>query len=148
MEGRLRNPGANLRTTFTKIIGRAGVKPWPRLFHNLRASCACDWVERFPAHVVAGWLGHSPLIAARHYLQTRDAHFDLATGMNKSGAESGAPEAQNAAQQPSAPDRADSHDPSEVPVEAEDSQCDATPCEAVQCELVGDKGLEPSTSRV
>lgn len=75
---RLRDPATNLRTHFLRIIGRAGVKPWPRLFHNLRASCACDWVERFPAHVVAGWLGHSPLIAARHYLQTRDAHFDLA----------------------------------------------------------------------
>lgn len=77
---RLRDPAMNLRTTFGKIIARAGLKPWPRLFHNLRASCACDWVEDVPAHVVAGWLGHSPTIAARHYLQTRDAHFDLAVG--------------------------------------------------------------------
>ncbi|MCE9591273.1 MAG: site-specific integrase [Planctomycetes bacterium] len=77
---RLHTPGMNLRTTLHKIINRAGEKPWPRLFHNLRASCACDWVERFPNHVVAGWLGHSPLIAATHYLQTRDAHFDAATG--------------------------------------------------------------------
>ena len=77
---RLRDPKVNLRTTFYKIIAKAGATPWPRLFHNMRASCATDWVERFPAHVVAGWLGHSPLIAARHYLQTRDAHFDMATG--------------------------------------------------------------------
>ena len=28
----------NLRTTFTKIIKRAGETPWPKLFHNLRAS--------------------------------------------------------------------------------------------------------------
>ncbi len=83
---RLRDPAMNLRTTFGKIIARAGVKPWPRLFHNMRASCACDWVEDFPAHVVAGWLGHSPLIAARHYLQTRDAHFDLAAGMGEAAA--------------------------------------------------------------
>lgn len=71
----------NLRTTFRKIIARAGVKPWPRAFHNMRASCATDWVERFPAHVVAGWLGHFSLIAATHYVQTRDAHFDLAAGV-------------------------------------------------------------------
>jgi integrase len=77
---RLGDPTMNLRTQFERIIAKAGVKPWPRLFHNMRASCATDWVERFPAHVVAGWLGHSPLIAARHYLQTRDAHFDLAVG--------------------------------------------------------------------
>ena len=77
-------------THFRRIIARAGLKPWPRLFHNLRASCATDWVERFPAHVVAGWLGHSPLVAARYYLQTRDAHFDLATGGAEGGAKSGA----------------------------------------------------------
>src|SRR5579872_856397 len=27
---------ANLRTTFEKIVRRAGLQPWPRLFHNLR----------------------------------------------------------------------------------------------------------------
>ncbi len=53
-------------------------EPWPRLFHNMRASCATDWAEALPAHVVAKWLGHSPLVAAKHYLQTRDAHFEVA----------------------------------------------------------------------
>ena len=28
----------NLRTQFERIIKRAGLEPWPRLFHNLRAS--------------------------------------------------------------------------------------------------------------
>ncbi len=136
---RLRDPATNLRTHFLRIIGRAGVKPWPRLFHNLRASCACDWVERFPAHVVAGWLGHSPLIAARHYLQTRDAHFDMATGAvpagaetgpDESGAKSGARAAQNAALHPSAPDCAGSPESSESPCLAGVSQADASECEA------------------
>jgi hypothetical protein len=45
---------------------------------------------------VAGWLGHSPLIAAQHHLRTRDAHFDLATGA-ENGAHSGAPAAQQPA---------------------------------------------------
>lgn len=145
---RLRDPRMNLRTHFRRIIARAGVKPWPRLFHNLRASCACDWVERFPAHVVAGWLGHSPLIAARHYLQTRDAHFDLATGGGEGGAKSGALGAQNAAQHPSAPDRADSHDHSETPCFAGVGSADANEREAAQSEQVGDTGFEPVTSRV
>ncbi len=83
---RLRDPAMNLRTQFERIIAKASVKPWPRLFHNMRASCATDWVERFPAHVVAGWLGHSPMIAAQHYLQTRDAHFDLAAGVGEAAA--------------------------------------------------------------
>ena len=32
----------NLRTQFDKIIVRAGLVPWPRTFHNLRASCETD----------------------------------------------------------------------------------------------------------
>ncbi len=83
---RLRDAAVNLRTGFERIIAKAGETPWPRLFRNMRASCATDRVERFPAHVVAGWLGHSPLMAAQHSLQTRDAHFDLAAGVGKAAA--------------------------------------------------------------
>ena len=36
---------------------KAGHEVWPRVCENLRASCANDWVERYPAHVVAGWRG-------------------------------------------------------------------------------------------
>ncbi len=62
-----------------EVLPPAGCEPWPRLFHNIRASCATDWSEALTAHVVAKWLGHSPLVAAKHYLQTRDAHFEIAT---------------------------------------------------------------------
>ena len=77
----LRSANKNLRTRFERIIARAGVLPWPRLFQNLRASCEMDWVEHYPSNVVASWLGHSPLIAAQHYLQVRDIHFDRAAGL-------------------------------------------------------------------
>jgi integrase len=84
-------PGANLRTTAEKIIARASVEAWPRLFQNLRASCETDWVQTYPAHVCAKWLGHSPTVAAQHYLMSRDHHFrDAIEGGSKSGAESGA----------------------------------------------------------
>ena len=63
-----------------KIIVRAGHKPWPRLFQNLRGSCETDWVGVHPAHEVASWLGHSPSIAARHYLKHKDLHVQAATG--------------------------------------------------------------------
>jgi hypothetical protein len=43
---------------------------------NLRASCATDWVEKYPNHVVAKWLGHSPMITGTHYLQTCERHFE------------------------------------------------------------------------
>ncbi len=60
------------------LIARAGHETWPRLFHNMRASCATDWAEALPAHAVAKWLGHSPRVAAKHCLQPRDAHFEVA----------------------------------------------------------------------
>ena len=98
--------GLNLRTTFTKIVARAGCKPWPRLFQNLRASCETDWVEKHPAHECAAWLGHSPAIAAAHYLQARNHHFEAVVNAGrKSSAESSAPTAQNRAQQASATSR-------------------------------------------
>jgi len=71
---------SNLRTQMTRIIKRAGLKPWPRLFHNLRASCETELVEKYPLHVVSAWLGHSAIIANKHYLQIRDEHFRQAAG--------------------------------------------------------------------
>ena len=85
----------NLRTTFEKIVRRAALKPWPRLFHNLRASCETDLMQDHPIHVVTAWIGNTPKIALGHYLQTLDGDFEKAL---KGGAESGAVGAQNAAQ--------------------------------------------------
>jgi integrase len=68
----------NLRTSFEKIIKRAGLTPWPRLFHNLRSSRQTELQEHFPTHVVCAWLGNSPDVAREHYLQITDAHFEKA----------------------------------------------------------------------
>ena len=69
---------ANLRTTFGKILRRAGLEPWPRLFHNLRASRETELVEKYPVQVVTSWLGNTPSVALRHYLMTTDDHFAAA----------------------------------------------------------------------
>ena len=45
--------GVNLRTHLERIVVKAGHEVWPRLFPNLRASCATGWVEMYPSHVVA-----------------------------------------------------------------------------------------------
>ena len=68
----------NLRTTFQKIVRRAGLQQWPRLFHNLRASRETELVETYPVQVVTSWLGNTPSIAMRHYLMTTDEHFEAA----------------------------------------------------------------------
>ena len=68
----------NLRTQFERIIRKAGLEPWPRLFHNLRASRETELAERFPLHVVTAWLGNTPDIARKHYLQVTDEHHKRA----------------------------------------------------------------------
>ncbi len=137
---RLRDGSVNLRTQFERIIAKASVKPWPRLFHNMRASCATDWVERFPAHVVAGWLGHSPLIAAQHYLQTRDAHFDLAAGVGAFGEAAANPATHTRQSAPTA-SKPKTQNP-EIP--AEMVGC-GVGCDPVEYGKVPPEGLEPST---
>ena len=61
-----------------RIIKRAGVKPWPKLFHNLRASRQTELAERYPIHVVCAWLGNSAAIAKEHYLQVTEMHYEEA----------------------------------------------------------------------
>lgn len=78
---RWRTSAVNLRTGFNRILNRAGVQPWPRLWQNLRASCATELLERFPSHVCAAWLGHTNAIADRHYRQVTQAHLAAAVGI-------------------------------------------------------------------
>ncbi len=73
---RYRDRNANLRTQLLRIIKGAGVKPWPKLFHNLRASRQTELTARFPLHVVCEWIGNSAPIADKHYLQVTDDHYD------------------------------------------------------------------------
>ena len=70
----------NLRTHFERIIKRAGLKPWPKLWQNLRSSRQTELEESFPSHVVCEWIGNSERVARRHYLQVTDDHFARATG--------------------------------------------------------------------
>ena len=75
---RSRDSGLNLRTRLQRIIERAGLAPWPKLFHNLRASRQTELAECYPIHVVCAWLGNSTAIANEHYLQVTEAHYEQA----------------------------------------------------------------------
>jgi len=108
---RYRDANANLRTHFQRIIRKAGVKPWGRLFHNLRSSRETELAQDYPVHVVAYWLGNTPKVAATHYLQVRDTDYDRAVQV---GAQSDARGAQYTAQQASVPRRKDSRNVQET----------------------------------
>jgi len=72
---RYRDTNANLRTTFIKIIKRAGLEPWEKVFQNLRSTRETELAEEYPLHVVTRWIGNSELVATKHYLQLTDEHF-------------------------------------------------------------------------
>ncbi len=72
---RYRDSNANLRTQLMRIIKRAGLKPWPKPFQNLRSTRETELEAEFPLHVVCYWLGNSEKVARRHYLQVTDEHF-------------------------------------------------------------------------
>jgi hypothetical protein len=66
---RYRRPAVNLRTQLLRIIERAGLKAWPKLWQNLRSTRETELAESYPLHVVCAWIGNSEPVAAKHYLQ-------------------------------------------------------------------------------
>ncbi len=77
---RYRDSNSNLRTQLHRIIRKAGLEPWPKLFQNLRATRETELAETYPMHVVCSWIGNTPAVARKHYLQTTEEHFQRATG--------------------------------------------------------------------
>ncbi len=73
-----RNTNQNLRSRLLDIIWAAGLKEWPKLFQNMRSTRETELAEEFPMHVVTKWIGNSEPVAAKHYLQLTDEHFDRA----------------------------------------------------------------------
>jgi hypothetical protein len=87
-----------------KIVKRAGLTPWPKLFQNLRSSRETELVQQgFPEHVVAQWIGHTQKVAREHYLRVTESDFERATGSARKSAGMGAGQ--------DAQDRAQDHTP-------------------------------------
>ena len=70
-----RTDSSNWRTGFGRIIDRAGLDRWPKPFQNLRSTRQTELEDIFPGHVVSAWMGNTPKVARKHYLQVHDAHF-------------------------------------------------------------------------
>jgi|694.fasta_scaffold05620_1 integrase len=96
----LRDQGVNLRQGLSRIIEKAGLPQWPKLFTNLRSSRATELANRFPQRAISDWLGaaslslggesqnalaesasimgHTPKVSHEHYQQTLDIHWQMA----------------------------------------------------------------------
>lgn len=69
----------NLGKPFKDILRGAGIPVWPKPFHAMRASCETDLIKAgYQIKEVAGWMGHSPEIAVKHYLRHCKESFDRA----------------------------------------------------------------------
>jgi len=138
---RYRRPNSNLRTQLNRIIRKAGLKAWPRLFQNLRSSRETELCEQWPEHVVCSWIGNSKVVARRHYLQLRDEDFIRAA----QNAAHGKHDAQKSAQQSTAMNRTEQqrnlHDGPEHAALLIGANC----CKCLQNNNLGDAGIEPAT---
>jgi len=140
---RYRDTSTNMRTQLVKIIRRAGLEPWQKPFQNLRSSRETELAERFPIHVVCKWIGNTASIAARHYLQLTDEHFDRAVRDGQDEA------AQNAAQQPAEQPCNGSQAEDAPSTEALENAtfCEMVPVASETCDMreTPRAGLEPAT---
>ena len=95
----------------------------------------------YPIHVVTEWLGNSPDVARKHYLQTHEGHFQRA--VEKRWPNSGTESSLNAAAEPC------------TDTQEQNKETDLTPCLATACDnmredtnqdnlyLIPPRGLEP-----
>ena len=131
------NANQMYRKYIMQFIRQAGLKPWPKVFQNLRSSRETELAENYPVQVVCAWIGNSPQVAAKHYLQVTEDHFAKAV--------------QNPVQHAAVLAGMGSRD--EAAGEAEPAICgalreEAAPCESTEPQPLGRSGLEPPTSCV
>jgi len=137
---RYRRANCNLRTQLERILARAGLEPWPRLFQNLRSTRETELANEYPLHVVTYWIGNTARIAAKHYLQISDSMYQQA-------AQNAAHEAQKQAQHTSVTGRTGQHEnPQESPTNADFAVVGAQTGSA-QNEPVEAGGFEPNPAR-
>ncbi len=80
---------SNLGVRLGRIVRQAGLTPWPKIWHNLRASRCTELQREFPNHVVTKWCGHTEGVAEQSYWMTTEGDFAKATSMKVAGSFSG-----------------------------------------------------------
>lgn len=72
---RHRITAVNLRNRMYKIIKRAELDIWPKIFQNCRSTRETELFEMTNGNVkaVCSWLGNSPIVAMQHYAQVTES---------------------------------------------------------------------------
>jgi integrase len=70
-----------IRNRLERLCLRCGIVPWPKLWQNMRSTRETELIdEGYPIHTVCAWLGNSPKVALKHYLQVAKEHHLRAIG--------------------------------------------------------------------
>jgi len=94
--------GSSMTRPARRIIKRASVEPWKRLWQTLRQSCEKEWAMTMPQYAVSKWIGHSITVSGRHYANdVPDELFERAAGIEGDGANSAQQNAQQKAHETS-----------------------------------------------
>jgi integrase len=82
------------RTRLLKLLRRVGIEPWPKIYHNMRATRQTELEKVYPTYKVCRWLGNSERVANEHYLMVTDDDFrDAATRITDGTSEKAAQKA-------------------------------------------------------
>jgi integrase len=77
--GRRRNSAQRWGVLLERILRRAGITRWERIFHNLRASRQTELTAIYSIGTVCRWLGNSVEVADAHYLSALESDFKRAS---------------------------------------------------------------------
>jgi integrase len=127
----------NLRKVYQKILLRAGVAEYPKLFQNLRSTRETELADEFPLQCVTAWIGNSESVAKRHYLQVTDDHFARAASEKVDHIVD---------QHAATSDGTDEHHQRKSPCKTGAIPREADRFRSVPVVKMGDEGLEPPTS--
>ena len=131
----------NLRGMLLDAIQRSGKKRWPRVFQNLRSSCAMEWNDKIGnAFVVSEWMGHSVKVSADHYNKVRSPHYGVISGL-------GLETTQITTQQPPAHPSKDVQVAAEIVEFSPHLHMRAAPYQLVQMKRMGGGGFEPPKAK-
>ena len=137
---RYRDKSVNLRTQLSKIIRRAGLEVWPKLFQNCRSTRETELFKMTGGNIkaVCSWIGNSPAVAMQHYAQVTEADIQEAAKMTLLNDAENIVEKRvhNRVQTTATPGCTESHEAQDEPVlspcSCKNKQEVATPCEKVQ----------------
>lgn len=115
--------------------------PWPWLFQNLWSTRETELLEKFPIQAVTSWLGNTPKVAADHYLQVTEEHFNRA-------AQTDAPPLPKAVGQVGAESGGDGQEVLQPEGGEHFTPVAACFCPSLLATIVGATGLEPVTPSV